>query len=276
MKPGLTAEDLRLTHKYTLTAAECDARGTISPALMTERIIEVATQHANLLGIGYTDLSQHGIGWVLSRMSLRMQRWPRFNHSFALHTWIEDVNRLYSTRCMRITGEGGDTIGEARTIWAAINVADRTPADISILGLDNLVIGADGITVPRPGRIPPCPAENVRGSYTWRYSDIDINRHVNSVRYIETMLDIWPLEHYDTHRISHIDIIYQHECLYGQTVAIAARDIAVTARDTSAITTAEATTHDTPQAQIGEQASDVELLREGKRVCAAHIVWKEG
>ena len=86
MKSGLTAKDLRLTHKYMLTAAECDARGTISPALMTERIIEVATQHANLLGIGYADLSQHGIGWVLSRMALCMQRWPRFNRSFALHT----------------------------------------------------------------------------------------------------------------------------------------------------------------------------------------------
>ena len=264
MKSGLTAKDLRLTHKYMLTAAERDARGTISPALMTERIIEVATQHANLLGIGYADLSQHGIGWVLSRMALCMQRWPRFNRSFALHTWIEDVNRLYSTRCMRITGEDGDTIGEARTIWAAINTANRTPADISILGLDSLVVGADGITVPRPGRIPPCSAEDVRTSYTWRYSDIDINRHVNSVRYIETMLDIWPLDYYDTHRIAQLDIIYQHECLYGQTVAVAARDIAASTQELSR-TSASAI-----------QASDVELLRDGKRVCAAHIVWKEG
>lgn len=265
MKSGLTANDLRLTHKYMLTAAECDARGTISPALMTERIIEVATQHANLLGIGYADLSQHSIGWVLSRMALCMQRWPRFNRSFALHTWIEDVNRLYSTRCMRITGEDGDTIGEARTIWAAINTADRTPADISILGLDSLVIGADGISVPRPGRIPSCSAEDVRASYTWRYSDIDINRHVNSVRYIETMLDIWPLEHYDTHRIAQLDIIYQHECLCGQTVAVAARDVAVTTHEIQQIPTSAPL-----------QASDVELLRDGKRVCAAHIVWKEG
>lgn len=265
MKSGLTAKDLRLTHKYMLTAAECDARGTISPALMTERIIEVATQHANLLGIGYADLSQHGIGWVLSRMALCMQRWPRFNRSFALHTWIEDVNRLYSTRCMRITGEDGDTIGEARTIWAAINTADRTPADISILGLDSLVIGADGISVPRPGRIPPCSAEDVRASYTWRYSDIDINRHVNSVRYIETMLDIWPLEHYDTHRIAQLDIIYKHECLCGQTVAVTARDVAVTTHEIQQIPTSAPL-----------QASDVELLRDGKRVCAAHIVWKEG
>ena len=264
MKQGLTDKDLRLTHNYMLTAAECDAGGTISPALMTERIIEVATQHANLLGIGYADLSQHGIGWVLSRMALHMKRWPRFNHSFALHTWIEDVNRIYSTRCRRITDESGDTRGEARTIWAAINTADRTPADISILGLDSLVIGADGITVPRPGRIPPCSSEDVRTSYTWRYSDIDINRHVNSVRYIETMLDTWPLSHYDTHSIAQLNIIYQHECLYGQTVAVAARNIAATKQETLL----------TPASTL-LQASDVELLRDGMRVCAAHIVWKE-
>ena len=123
----------------------------------------------------------------------------------------------------------------------------------------------DGISVPRPGRIPPCSAEDVRASYTWRYSDIDINRHVNSVRYIETMLDIWPLEHYDTHRIAQLDIIYQHECLCGQTVAVAARDVAVTTHEIQQIPTSAPL-----------QASDVELLRDGKRVCAAHIVWKEG
>lgn len=271
MKPGLTAKDLRLTHEYMLTAAECDARGTISPALMTERIIEVATEHANRLGIGYTDLSQHGIGWVLSRMSLRMQRWPRFNHRFAMHTWIEDVNRLYSTRCMLITGEDGQTIGEARTIWAAINTADRTPADISILGLDSLVIGADDITVPRPGRIPPCTANDIRDSYTWRYSDIDINRHVNSVRYIETMLDIWPLDHYDTHRIAQLDIIYQHECLYGQTVAVAARNIDIATKGSSDVQKSSQADTSAPVT-----ASDVELLRDGKRVCAAHIIWAKG
>ena len=256
MKPGLTDKDLRLTREYLLTAAECDARGTISPALMTERIIEIATQHANLLDIGYADLSRHGIGWVLSRMSLWMKRWPRYNHRFSMQTWIEDVNRLYSTRCIRVTGEDGETIGEARTIWAAINTADRTPADLSILGLDTLVVGADGTTVPRPGRIPPCGADAVRGTYTWRYSDIDINRHVNSVRYIETMLDIWPLSHYDKHRIERLDIIYQHECLYGQTVAIASRDTAGSQPDAPA-------------------ASDIELLRDGVRVCAARIVWTD-
>lgn len=252
MEQTLTDNNLRLTCTYLLTAAECGAQGSITPALMTERIIEIATQHANLLHIGYADLSKHNIGWVLSRMSLRMEQWPRYNKHFTIQTWIEDVNRLYSTRCMRILDDNGNTIGEARTIWAAINTATRTPADISILDLDKLILGTDGITVPRPGRIPPCGQDAVRTSYTWRYSDIDINRHVNSVRYIETILDVWSLEHFDTHRIAHIDIIYQHECLFGEEVDVAVKD-----RSDDNVTT----------------ASDVELLRDDKRVCAAHIVW---
>ena len=164
---------------------------------------------------------------------------------------------------VRLTNEGERLLPAVRGLLNSAEQLNQVTA--SIRGLDSLVIGADGISVPRPGRIPPCSAEDVRASYTWRYSDIDINRHVNSVRYIETMLDIWPLEHYDTHRIAQLDIIYQHECLCGQTVAVAARDVAVT-------------THEIQQTPTSAplQASDVELLRDGKRVCAAHIVWKEG
>lgn len=58
------------THKYTLTAGESNACGRMPLTLVTERIIEVATEHANALGIGYAALITRNIGWVLSRLSI--------------------------------------------------------------------------------------------------------------------------------------------------------------------------------------------------------------
>ena len=46
----------RLSHKYFLTAGESDAEGRMPLTLVAERIIEVATEHANSLGIGYATL----------------------------------------------------------------------------------------------------------------------------------------------------------------------------------------------------------------------------
>ena len=62
------------SHSYQLTAGESDAEGRMPITLLTERIIQVATEHANSLGIGYDALIKKNIGWVLSRLSLEMLR----------------------------------------------------------------------------------------------------------------------------------------------------------------------------------------------------------
>ena len=40
------------------------------------------------------------------------------------------------------------------------------------------------------------------------YSDIDINGHVNSIKYIEHILDLFPIEYYKKYRIKKFDIAY--------------------------------------------------------------------
>ena len=54
------------THDYFLTAGECDATGHMPVQLLVSRVIEVATEHANSLNIGYANLQPRGIAWVLS------------------------------------------------------------------------------------------------------------------------------------------------------------------------------------------------------------------
>ena len=81
-----------------LTAGESDAEGRMPLTLLTERLIENATEHANALGIGYADLLPLGIGWVLSRVSVEMTSWPAINEAYTVTTWIESYNRRFSER----------------------------------------------------------------------------------------------------------------------------------------------------------------------------------
>ena len=52
------------------------------------------------------------------------------------------------------------------------------------------------------------------------YSDIDINGHFNSVRYIEHVLDLFPLEKFKEKRVRRFEIAYMAECLCGDELAI--------------------------------------------------------
>ena len=86
---------------YFLTAGESNAEGRMPLTLVAERVIEVATEHANSLGIGYANLIKSNIGWVLSRMSIEMVRYPVINDSYTMETWIESYNRMFSNRNSR-------------------------------------------------------------------------------------------------------------------------------------------------------------------------------
>ena len=50
------------------------------------------------------------------------------------------------------------------------------------------------------------------------YSDVDVNGHINSVKYIEHILDMWTVEWYKTHRLKRLDIAYVAESYLGDTL----------------------------------------------------------
>lgn len=239
--------DMNLTHKHTyhLTAGECDATGSLPLPLLAERLIEVATEHANALGIGYARLMASGISWVLSRMSIEMSRYPGINDTYSITTWIESFNRRFSERNMSIHDERGRLIGYARTVWVAIDFRRRTMADLP--QEMSLPVASLPCPISKMPRLAPPPQGCAEFDYTFRYCDIDFNRHVNTVRYIELILNRWPLAQYDAHRIGRFDIMFSRECRFMETVKVRTRQ-------------------DSP-------VSECELLRGEDRVVGARIAW---
>ena len=52
------------------------------------------------------------------------------------------------------------------------------------------------------------------------YSDIDFNRHVNTMRYIEMMLDMLPVDMLTQEAPVRLDIHFLKECRFGQTLTV--------------------------------------------------------
>ena len=209
---------------FFLTAGESNARGEMPMALIAERIIEVATRHANHLNIGYSRLAPQGVGWVLSKLGFEMSHVPHINETYSIETWIESWNRLYSERCFRFSDADGNTIGWGRSIWAIIDVNTRRAADLSAvvpeastLVLDLESLSAINNPMPRMRNhtvTAPTRTEPVK----FKFTDLDFNRHVNSARYIQKIVDAWPLSHYDRYRIDKFEIAYKHECHAGDDI----------------------------------------------------------
>ena len=51
------------------------------------------------------------------------------------------------------------------------------------------------------------------------YNDVDVNGHINSVKYIEHVLDLWNLEWYANHSIRRFEIAYVAESHAGDCLS---------------------------------------------------------
>lgn len=119
------------TEQYYLSAGECGPESQMPVPLIASRMIEAATHHANAIGVGYDDLIANGQAWVLSRLTIEMQRYPAINENYFVTTWVEGVNRHFSERNFEIADHSGTVIGYGRSVWVAIDIESRTVADIS-------------------------------------------------------------------------------------------------------------------------------------------------
>ncbi len=210
--------NVEYSRSYFVSAADAAPNGTLSITALTQRIIEIATEHANSLGIGNPDMADSRGGWVLVRLAVELTAYPRVNTTYRLTTWIESWNRMFSSRCFAVETEDGDLLGYTRTTWMVINLDTHDN-----LGLSHLSLPAGAVSgreCPIAGQSRHQPSQQLDGQYTVRYSDLDCYRHVNTLKWIEIILDRYTLADFDTNHIARFEIGFAAEGHYDYTIDI--------------------------------------------------------
>lgn len=208
-------------HRFTLTAAEVGPDLEMPLSSLVTTIIDTATAHANEIGIGFNDLQRHNASWVLARLAIELDETPRVGGRYRLDTWVEGVSRLMSDRGFALFDEDMEQcIARAHTVWMAIDVTTRRPVNLSVLGSLDDVIVTDVNLSSRCTPLREPEVEQTGYDYTFKVSDIDVNRHVTTRRYIDLIVDLLPLEAYAKKRIKHFEIAFKQEARYGQTAHI--------------------------------------------------------
>lgn len=209
------------SNRFTLTAAEVGPGLEMPLSSLVTAIIDTATLHANAIGIGFDRLRPHGASWVLGRLSVELEEMPRVGGSYSLDTWVESVGRLASDRGFALMDlQAQRCIGRVHTVWMAIDLTTRRPVDLAILGDISDFVVAEPVYGSKCGRVLPVRDAEAAYDYTFKVSDIDVNRHVTTRRYIDLIVDLHPLERYEKERVARFEIAFKHEARYGETASV--------------------------------------------------------
>ena len=172
----------------------CDFSGRLFLGHLGNHMLNAADFHSTDRGFGMHYLLTIQRSWVLSRLAIEMVDMPSMYTRFNVETWVESAMRYFTNRNFAVVGEDGKAYGYGRSIWAMIDTESRQPTDILSIndGAINQWIEKDKeCPIDRGGRVKMSDdAEFVRTIDT-SYSDVDINGHINSVKYIEHVLDSW-------------------------------------------------------------------------------------
>lgn len=240
--------------KYQFVAEpfHVDFTGRLTMGVLGNHLLNCAGFHASDRGFGIATLNEDNYTWVLSRLAIELDEMPFQYEDFTIWTWVENVYRLFTDRDFALLDKDGKKIGYARSVWAMINLNTRKPADLLALHGGSIVdyVCDEPCPIEKPSRIKVTSTEPV-ATLKAKYSDIDINGHVNSIRYIEHIMDLFPIEMYKEKRIRRFEMAYVAESYYDDELTLY-------------------------KDELGDGAFDIEVKKNGSEVvCRSKVIFTE-
>jgi len=210
------------TYEFMAEPFHCDFSQRLFIGHLCNYMLNAADFQSTACGFGMEYLLSIHRSWVLSRLVIEMEEMPKLYSKFMVDTWLANAHHFFTLRNYAVRDSSGKVYGYGNSVWAIIDTESRQPTDI--FAVDN------GVMKKWIEQEPPCPidkgvrvkmsddAELLRTIDTY-YNDVDVNGHINSVKYIEHVLDLWDIDWYKEHQIRRFEIAYMAEAHQGDKLS---------------------------------------------------------
>jgi len=212
--------------EFTISSYDLNPAGKARLTSMAHFFQELAYHHASQLGFGYRDMKARQTTWVLSRMRIRMDRYPVWDERIFMETWPSGVDKLFALRDFRIKNKAGKLMGVASTAWLILDLnTHRLIRPKEALEHFKLIVHPEQVFEDPLDKIELPEETRPLYSHDVAYSDLDIIGHVNNVKYIEWCIDSVTTRSDPEQEIREFEINYNQEALLGNEIEIRGHDL---------------------------------------------------
>jgi len=209
---------------YTIHSYEADVKSRASAASLLQFMQESAWNHAEHLELGYSHLIDKNLAWVMARLKLRIHSFPSWHTRITLETWPTALDKLFAYRDFRIRSQDNSVLALGTTTWLVIDVNTRRPRRTSSyfhLEHDDQE-QALGHFADKVAPVESCDSTSERKV---TFSHLDVNGHVNNVKYLEYVIDNYSYDFLNAHHLYELEMNFLNEALLGDTLNIRTRHV---------------------------------------------------
>lgn len=186
---------------------------------MLEILENIAAYHSDLVGFGANDTAKIKLTWILLDWKLEIKNRPKYGQDIKVVTWSRTANKFFTYRDFEIYSNG-ELVAIASSKWTLINIEKRKMTRITEDIIDKYK-PEDRHVFDNPEidklEIPEKFTSEIQ--YTVIRKDIDINKHMHNLYYLDLAYEALPEDVYQKDRpFDNVRIMYKKEIMFGDTV----------------------------------------------------------
>jgi acyl-ACP thioesterase len=185
---------------------------------------EAAISHAENLGVGREAMARANQVWLLSRMSVKVDRRPGCGETVTVRTWPRGAEKLFTRRDYDILDANGKAAVRASSSWIIIDINKRRP--MRPQAIVDAMPGNEGLdAMPAAVGLEENLSLQKCREHPALYTDVDFNGHVNNISYIRWIENAINPELLEQAKQMRLDINYLNEVLRNEIIGIWAAPI---------------------------------------------------
>ncbi len=205
--------------KFKIRANEIDFRHKITLPCLANLLQETAIHNVEAIGLPMQVLLDKNLGWVMSRMHLKINEYPNGAEEIIVETCGHSFDKYYAYRDFRVYDKNNHIICTATSSWLIFDLAKRQLISIPDFVRESVSFCTEREPLPFPkNKIPSLQSIDYQTEFIVHWHDLDMNKHVNNVIYFQWVLDTLPADILNHFRVSEFDIMFRNECLLHEKV----------------------------------------------------------
>ena len=196
------------TRTVTVLPSQVDAYGKLSMAHTFDLFMDVATEAADALGVGWTFLQRKGMFWITVKTRISFLERPNLMDTVRVRTWPERPGEKRCNRHYELSRDG-EVLIRAKTEWAIVSILTRRPQSLGKI-MPQEMDYPDELACPEPfPMIDEAFPEPPFARHLVTARDIDMARHMNNVAYVRAIVDAFSVKEWKKLDVKQMDVIFR-------------------------------------------------------------------
>ena len=204
---------------FKMGLTDIGKNNSIKNIAILKMLENIGSYHSDVAGYGANDTPIKKLTWILLDWKLKVLNRPNYGQTLEVHTWAREGNRFLTYRDFEIYDENKNLCAIATSKWTLVNIEEGSMSKITEEVIDKYNVEEKEVFPGEKLDRLQTP-ENFISSikYTVIRKDIDINKHMHNLYFLDLAYEALPEEVYNNSSFDNVRIMYKKEINLGDTI----------------------------------------------------------